>query len=72
MHRGAGPLIAALHELRVALVEQPLARGREADLEGYRSPIPIAGDESLLSLDDIAGAPAASTWSTSSSTSAAA
>jgi L-alanine-DL-glutamate epimerase-like enolase superfamily enzyme len=49
-------LIAALHEEGVALVEQPLARGRERDLEGYNSIIPIAGDESLLSLDDIGSA----------------
>jgi L-alanine-DL-glutamate epimerase-like enolase superfamily enzyme len=39
----------------VSLLEQPLARGREADLEGYRSPIPIAADESALGLDDVAG-----------------
>ena len=44
----------ALHD--VALLEQPLARGREADLDGFRSAIPIAGDESLLSLADVAGA----------------
>jgi len=49
-------LIAALHEQGVSLVEQPLARGRESDLDGYRSLIPIAGDESLLSLADVAGA----------------
>ena len=49
-------LVAGLQAHRVALLEQPLARGREADLDGYRSPIPIAGDESLLSLDDVAGA----------------
>ncbi|MFL6756990.1 MAG: dipeptide epimerase [Sphingomicrobium sp.] len=49
-------LIAALVEEDVALLEQPLARGREADLEGYRSPVPIAGDESLLTLDDLPGA----------------
>ena len=28
---------------------------READLDGYRSPIPIAADESALGLDDVAG-----------------
>src|SRR3546814_7735834 len=39
-------LIAALVEHRVALLEQPLARGDEAALEGLASPIPIAGDES--------------------------
>ena len=50
------PLVAALEEQNVALLEQPLARGREADLQGYKSPVPIAGDESLLTLDDVAGA----------------
>ena len=49
-------LVDGLQPHRVSLLEQPLARGREADLEGFRSPIPIAGDESLLSLDDVAGA----------------
>ena len=47
-------LIAALVETNVALLEQPLARGREAELDGYASPVPIAGDESILSLADIA------------------
>ena len=46
-------LIAALEEAGVALIEQPLARGREADLEGLGSPIPIAGDESIVSLSDV-------------------
>ena len=49
-------LILALLDHGVALVEQPLARGRESDLEGFKSPIPIAGDESLLSLADVPGA----------------
>jgi L-alanine-DL-glutamate epimerase-like enolase superfamily enzyme len=49
-------LIAALADQDVSLLEQPLARGREADLDGYQSAIPIAGDESLLTLDDVAGA----------------
>jgi len=49
------PLVEALDALRVSLLEQPLKRGREADLDGYRSPIPIAADESALGLDDVAG-----------------
>lgn len=49
-----GGLIAALQETNVSLLEQPLARGREGDLEGFASPVPIAGDESILSLADIA------------------
>lgn len=50
------PLCAALVSHDVGLLEQPLARGREADLDGFSAPLPIAGDESLLSLADVAGA----------------
>jgi L-alanine-DL-glutamate epimerase-like enolase superfamily enzyme len=50
-------LTAALVDHDVALLEQPLARGREADLEGFDSPLPIAGDESILSLADVLTAP---------------
>ncbi|WP_420141723.1 dipeptide epimerase [Sphingomonas sp.] len=46
-------LIEGLAKHRIALLEQPLARGRDAELEGLDSPIPIAGDESLLSLADL-------------------
>ncbi|NIJ35910.1 L-alanine-DL-glutamate epimerase-like enolase superfamily enzyme [Sphingopyxis panaciterrae] len=46
-------LVAAMVAADVALIEQPLARGREADLDGYRSPIPLAADESALTLDDV-------------------
>ncbi|HEV8406299.1 MAG TPA: dipeptide epimerase [Sphingomicrobium sp.] len=49
------PLVEALSTHRVSLLEQPLKRGREADLEGYRCPIPIAADESALGLDDVPG-----------------
>jgi L-alanine-DL-glutamate epimerase-like enolase superfamily enzyme len=48
-------LIGALAGENVALLEQPLKRGREADLEGYASKIPIAADESALSMGDLAG-----------------
>lgn len=48
-------LIPVLVEANVSLLEQPLARGREADLQGYVSPIPIAADESALCLADIPG-----------------
>ena len=51
-----GPLLETLVTARVDLLEQPLARGREADLDGFKSPIPIAGDESVVSLDDVAPA----------------
>ncbi|MBW6530255.1 dipeptide epimerase [Sphingomonas sp. RRHST34] len=49
-------LVEGLLPHRVSLLEQPLARGAEAALDGYRSAIAIAGDESLLTLDDVAGA----------------
>jgi len=49
-------LLDALVEARVSLLEQPLPRGRDAELEGLGSPIPVAGDESLLSREDVAGA----------------
>ena len=49
-------LVAALKNEDVSLLEQPLARGREADLDGYGSPVPIAGDESLLTLEDLPAA----------------
>ena len=49
-------LIETLEEERVSLLEQPLERGREADLDDLASSVPIAGDESLLSLADVPGA----------------
>lgn len=48
-------LVAALVAADVKLLEQPLARGREADLTGYQCPIPIAADESILTLADVDG-----------------
>jgi L-alanine-DL-glutamate epimerase-like enolase superfamily enzyme len=49
-------LIDVLVEAEVSLLEQPLARGREADLEGLNSAVPVAGDESIVSLTDVGGA----------------
>lgn len=48
-------LVEALVANRVSLLEQPLARGHEAELEGFASPIPVAADESALSLADMPG-----------------
>ena len=48
-------LLEVLLANRVALLEQPLARGREADLDGIDRPLPFAADESALSLSDVAG-----------------
>lgn len=47
-------LLPALVELGVAQLEQPLKRGREADLDGLKRPLPFAADESALSLADTA------------------
>ena len=46
-------LVRGLCEHRVMLLEQPLLRGREADLQDFQSPIPIAADESILSLEEL-------------------
>jgi L-alanine-DL-glutamate epimerase-like enolase superfamily enzyme len=56
VHGQLEELIGALEEAQVSLIEQPLARGREADLQGLSSPIPIAADESVVSLTDVANA----------------
>jgi len=48
-------LIGALVQADISLLEQPLKRGREADLKDFASAIPIAADESALSLVDVAG-----------------
>jgi L-Ala-D/L-Glu epimerase len=53
--KGLDPLIDVLVEQNVALLEQPVRRGREADLEGFASPIPLAADESALTLAVLAG-----------------
>jgi L-Ala-D/L-Glu epimerase len=52
---GLDALVRALEPAKIALLEQPLKRGRESDLDGFRSKIPIAADESVLSKVDIAG-----------------
>jgi L-alanine-DL-glutamate epimerase-like enolase superfamily enzyme len=41
-----------LANLGVAMIEQPLPRGSDAELEGYRSPIPLGADESCLDLSE--------------------
>jgi L-Ala-D/L-Glu epimerase len=48
-------LVDGLAPADISLLEQPLKRGREADLEGFKSRIPIAADESALKLGDLAG-----------------
>ena len=49
------PLVDTLTQCRVSLLEQPLPRGHEAELEDFRCPIPIAADESAIGLDDVPG-----------------
>jgi len=47
-------ILDCLERERVSLFEQPVARGGEAQLDGIRCPIPIAADESVLTVDEIA------------------
>lgn len=42
-----------LHALGVQMIEQPLARGNDAELEGYESPVPLCADESCLHVDEL-------------------
>ena len=46
-------LMPDLVACKVKLVEQPFARGREAELDGFRCPIPVAADESVQGFADI-------------------
>lgn len=48
-------MLPILIEERVSLIEQPCEIGMEAQLDGLKSPIALAADESVQSLDDIAG-----------------
>jgi L-Ala-D/L-Glu epimerase len=46
-------LMPVLMDCRVALIEQPVAVGHEADLDGLRSPIRLAADESVQGVADL-------------------
>jgi L-Ala-D/L-Glu epimerase len=46
-------LLGCLVEAEVSLLEQPLERGCESDLDGFDSLIPIAADESVQQLTDL-------------------
>lgn len=48
-----GTLTRMLVEQKIALLEQPLPRGNEADLDGIGRPLPFAADESAVSLAEI-------------------
>jgi L-alanine-DL-glutamate epimerase-like enolase superfamily enzyme len=43
----------ALARLGVAMIEQPLPRGQDGELEGYASPVPLCADESCLHGGDL-------------------
>lgn len=45
-------LMPQLEALEVAMIEQPLPRGADKDLEGFSSPIPLGADESCLTLQE--------------------
>ena len=45
-------ILPTMVRLNIALLEQPLARGNEADLEGFDRPMPFAADESAVALPD--------------------
>ncbi|HWW58287.1 MAG TPA: dipeptide epimerase [Sphingopyxis sp.] len=49
-----GELLPVLVSTRVAQLEQPLKRGREADLDGLKRPLPFVADESAVALADTA------------------
>jgi len=49
-------LMPVLVDANVGLIEQPVAIGHEAELDGFRSPIPLAADESVQGLADISKA----------------
>jgi L-Ala-D/L-Glu epimerase len=44
--------LPALVDFEIAMVEQPLPRGMDAELEGFESPIALGGDESCLTLSE--------------------
>jgi L-Ala-D/L-Glu epimerase len=48
-------LMPVLVETRVDLIEQPFKIGQEAQLDGFKSPIPVAADESAQGLTDVRG-----------------
>jgi L-alanine-DL-glutamate epimerase-like enolase superfamily enzyme len=48
-------LMPTLLAANVQMVEQPFAIGREGDLDGFDSSIPVAADESAQGIDDLPG-----------------
>ena len=52
--RSLDALLPLLTDLKIALIEQPVRIGEEESLRGLNSPIPLAADESVQALTDIA------------------
>ena len=48
-------LLPGLQDLGVAMIEQPVKRGEDSQLEGLSSPIPLGADESCLTLEEYDG-----------------
>lgn len=46
-------LTPGLKQLNISMIEQPLPRGSDAELEGYHSPIPLCADESCLDSSEL-------------------
>lgn len=44
--------LPGLEAVGVAMVEQPLPRGKDSDLDGLHSPIPLGADESIIHLGE--------------------
>ncbi len=47
-------VVPRLHDLGITMIEQPLPRGADAELEGYQSPVPLCADESCVHVGDVA------------------
>ena len=50
---GLDRLGEAVRDFSVSLIEQPLKRGEEAALDGWRPGVPVAADESILDLTEL-------------------
>jgi len=46
-------LVTMLADQKVSLLEQPIRRGDEAILDGWKSPIPLAADESIQDMEEL-------------------
>jgi len=45
-------LAPAFRDLDISMIEQPLPRGGDEELEGFESPVPLCADESCLNTDE--------------------